>query len=382
MKKLFVCMIALAMVGMFTAQALAEVDLYGSARMWTYSDKKTPSESAPGVKGVDDTDTLWALGPFSRFGATFKSGDVGGKVEMDWRDFGSAGTFSGSASSLGDGRIRHIYGTWNFGSGELLVGQTWPITDVPVAGLQRSGGGLQPYGGLGADIARVPQIRLTFGGFRLGFLTPWIQSSPDDPSGTFVGYTDTDTTLPKIEASYQLPLGDMGEVGLFGGYQTYDLDNNTTKKSEGITAYVVALRGKFNFGAAYVNAIVKYAINPGPYGAWQGTGISGNPGWDGTSMKDYKLTGGALAVGFKINDMISIEGGYGMNKGEWDISPGKFEQDNSAYYVNVPITLAPGVRVVPEFYKFDYGDTEVGSFQQKLKDGEQTGFGAVWYISF
>jgi hypothetical protein len=92
--------------------------------------------------------------------------------------------------------------------------------------------------------------------------------------------------------------------------------------------------------------------------------------------------GYALAVGFKINDMISIEAGYGANDGEWDISGGTFEQDNSAYYVNLPITLAPGVKVVPEFYKFDYGETEIGSFQKKRADGEQTGFGAVWYISF
>jgi hypothetical protein len=371
-------MIALAMVGMFTASAIAEVDLYGSARMWTYSDTKTPAEDVlTGKKGPDDTGTTWILGPFSRFGASFKSGDIGGKFEMDARDQGDG------ASSVGDLRVRHLYGTWNFGSGELLVGQTWPITDAPVSGLQRSGGGLQPYGGLGADYARIPQIRLTFGGLRIGFLTPATIYSIDDPSGTLpAGYSDTDTTLPKIEASYKLPLGDMGQLGFFGGYQTYDLEDNAASQSLSIDSWVAALRGKFNFGPAYVNAIIDYSINPANYGKWQGTGISGQPGWDGKALKDYKLMGYALAVGFKINDMISIEAGYGANDGEWDISGGTYEQDNSAYYVNLPITLAPGVKVVPEFYKFDYGDTEIGSFQKARADGEQTGFGAVWYISF
>jgi hypothetical protein len=379
MKKLI---IALAIIAL-AAPAMADVDLYGSARMWTYVDDKTGAETAPGSETSDDTDTLWALGPFSRFGATFKSGDVGGKVEMDWRDFGSGGTFTGSASSLGDARIRHIYGTWNFGSGEMLVGQTWPITDLPVAGLQRSGGGLQPYGGLGADIARVPQIRFTFGGLAIGFLTPWIQNSPDDPSSTIGVLQDTDTTLPKIEASYRLPLGDH-QLAFAGGYQSYDQTylaaGSETEYS--VDSWLAALRGKFNFGAFYLNAIVKYCVNPGPYGAWQGTGISGNPGFDGSSLQDYTLYGGALALGFKINDMLTIEGGYGMNKGEWDISGGTFEQDNSAYYVNLPITLAPGVKIVPEFVKFDYGKTEVGSFQPELEDGEMTSIGAVWYISF
>ena len=54
MKKLFICMIALAMVGMFTASAIAEVDLYGSARMWTYT--STTSNDA-----LDDT-ILWRQG--------------------------------------------------------------------------------------------------------------------------------------------------------------------------------------------------------------------------------------------------------------------------------------------------------------------------------
>jgi hypothetical protein len=303
---------------------------------------------------------------------------------MDWRDFGPVGTFTGSASSLGDARIRHIYGTWNFGAGELLVGQTWPITDAPVSGLQRSGGGLQPYGGLGADIARVPQIRLTFGGFRLGFLAPWTQNYVDDltAGSTFGAYSDTDTTLPKIEASYKLDIGDMGQVGIYGGYQTYDMEDNTNKKSESIASWVAALRGKFNFGPAYVNAIINYSINPANYGKWQGGGISGQAAWDGSSLQDYKLLGFAAAVGFKINDMISVEAGYGKNDGEWDVSnPGTWEQDNSAYYVNLPITLALGVKVVPEFYKLDFGETQAGT-SPALEDGNATGFGAVWYISF
>ena len=368
MKKLFILMIALSMVGMFTAQALADVDLYGSARMWTFSDKKTPS-SLKGGSTTDDTDTLWVIGPFSRFGASFKSGDIGGKMELDTRDTGAG------AATVGTMRIRHLYGTWNFGSGEMLVGQTWPITDLPVAGLQRSGGGLQPYGGMGADIARVPQIRFTFGGFALGFLTPWTSGTVESLPA---GYTDIDTTLPKIEAVYRLALGDH-QLAFSAGYASYDIEDNAASQSQSIDSWVTALRGKFNFGPAYLNAIVNYSINPENYGKWQGTGIHGTAAWDGSTVKDYKLLGFAFALGYKINDMFSIEAGYGKNDGEWDLT-GTWEQDNSAYYVNLPITLAPGVKIVPEFAKFDYGETNENGTE--YDDGEQTSFGAVWYISF
>ncbi len=372
MKKLLVLTIALAVVGIFTAQAIAETSLYGSARMWTYRDSKTSAESSPGAgDGLDDDDTLWNLGPFSRFGAKFKGGDVSGNFELDARDANGDG-----ASHVGEMRLRHLYGVWNFGAGELLVGQTWPVTDQLISNLQRTGGGLQPYGGLGFELARVPQIRLTFGNLRLGFNAPY----PSTINGTDPGaHTDLDTTLPKIEADFKLALGDMGSLTFVGGYQSYDFEDNGASTSEGVDSYVAALKGKFNFGAAYVNALVKYSVNPDNYGVWSGTGIDGRVAWEGSSLKDYKLLGYAAALGFKINDMFTVEAGYGANDGELDVT-GTYEEDNSAYYIALPITLAPGVKVVPEFAKLDYGEQKIGA--STLDQGEMTSFGAVWYISF
>jgi hypothetical protein len=382
MKKLFIIMIALAMVGMFTASALAEVNLYGSARMWTYTTTTSKDALPAAYNGKDDTDTVWGIGPFSRFGATFKNGDVGGKFELDGRQ-----TAGKSASSVGSLRMRHLYGTWNFGSGELLVGQTWPVTDQPISGLQFSGDGLQSFGGVGAADARIPQIRLTFGSFRLAFLTPYANAGIQglDAAGDIVAdpfHTDTDVTLPKIEADYMFSLGDLGSLTGFGGYQTYDMQDNGDGGSEAIVSWLVGLKAKFNFGPAYVNAIVDYELNPQNYGESLGTGIDGFAVYSIPDDKliDYKNMGYALVVGFKVNDMISIEAGYGANKGEWDATDAP-EQTNSAYYIQVPITIADGVRVVPEFVKFDYGETKY-SDGSKDEQGDKTAFGAVWYISF
>jgi hypothetical protein len=390
-------MIALAMVGMFTASALAEVNLYGSARMWTYTVTTSNDALSSSYDDNDDTDTTWAIGPFSRFGATFKNGDVGGKFELDGRT-----TAGKSASSVGSLRMRHLYGTWNFGAGELLVGQTWPVTDQPISGLQFSGDGLQSFGGVGAVDARIPQIRLTFGSFRIAFLTPdvndglkqfqtgagpftdlWGQTAAttDDVFVADTSHTDTDVTLPKIEADFMMSLGDLGSLTAFAGYQTYDMQDNGDNGSEAVVSWLVGVKAKFNFGPAYVNAIVDYEINPANYGESIGRGVSGFAAWDSVDEKlyDYKNMGYALVVGFKVNDMVSIEAGYGANKGEWDVTDSP-EQDNAAYYIQVPITLADGVRIVPEFVKFDYGETKAGS--DKFEQGDQTALGAVWYISF
>jgi hypothetical protein len=376
MKKLIVLTIALAVVGIFTAQAIAETSLYGSARMWTYRDMKEGAESAPGAgDGTDDDDTLWNLGPFSRFGATFKGdGAVSGKFEMDARDANGDG-----ASHVGEMRLRHLYGVYDWGSGQMLVGQTWPVIDQLISGLQRTGGGLQPYGGLGHELARVPQIRFTWGNLRLSLASPYVPGTHFTGAAPTPGYTDVDTTLPTIEADYKFNLGDVGSLTLVGGYKAYDLEDNAADDSEGITSYVLAVKGKFNFGPAYLNAIFKYAINPDNYGTWNGTGINGTVQWEGGSLQDYTLMGGALVLGMKFNDMVGAEIGYGMNTGESDTSA-TYEQGNSAYYLAVPITIADGVKIVPEIAMLDYGDTETDSGD--TDNGEMMSIGAVWYISF
>lgn len=191
---------------------------------------------------------------------------------------------------------------------------------------------------------------------------------------------DIDPTLPKIEASYDLGLGDVGSLTFFGGYQTYDVEAiGGGNDSDSVTAYVAGVKAKFNFGPAYLNAIVDYGLNPTNYGEAMGSGVSGEAAWDGDSVIDYKNMGAALAVGFKANDMFTLEAGYGMDKGEWDATDAP-EQDHSAYYVKAIITLAPGVLLCPEYAKFDYGDTDIGN--DSYDDGGSDAIGAVWYINF
>jgi len=383
MKKFIVLAAVLAMVFAFSAQAMADVSLYGSARFMTYS-ANSDSDFKSNTLGYDDRDTQWTIGTLTRWGAKFSSGDVGGLWELDarqnsgtaWNRNASGGNGNGT-STLGDIRVRHMYGTWNFGSGQLLIGQTWPLTNFFTSHLNYTASGLQFYGGYGAVNARTPQIRLTFGNFAVGFLSPYTGS------GTITGYTtDTDTTLPKIELRYDLPL-DMVKLHFAGGWQKYTVVN-ATDQDQDVTAWTLGVEAQFNFGAAYVNANVHYDQNPGNYDLGPRASLTYSTAYlTGGNVEDITGYGGAIAVGFKASDMVTIEAGYGKLNYSGDMAGGDREDENQAYYAQVKLTMAPGVYIVPEFAVFDMEDSNAGGAGTlDTQEGKKTVFGIWWCINF
>ena len=104
MKKLLVLLAAVAFVVAFTVPAMsADWNFYGSSRISTFFDGD--SEELTGT-GFDDDDLTWGLQGNSRIGAKVKAGDISGRFEY------------GTGINL-----RLLYASWNFGGGELLVGQ-------------------------------------------------------------------------------------------------------------------------------------------------------------------------------------------------------------------------------------------------------------------
>jgi hypothetical protein len=123
MKKLIVILAVIAMVGAFTASAMADVELYGSARFRTYY-----TDFDSGGAGADsDKDLEWRMGFLSRFGANFKSDKITGRFELDARPGSGASTgfieSDSGSSQLGNMRLRHLWGQYDFGAGKLMVGQ-------------------------------------------------------------------------------------------------------------------------------------------------------------------------------------------------------------------------------------------------------------------
>jgi len=360
MKKLFVCALAVAMVFAFTAPTMAaDWNFYGSARFATFS-----ADVDPQVAGTpSDTDTQWAVQGNSRIGATVSAGDVGGGFEY------------GSTPNL-----RKLYGTWNFGAGTLLVGQTYtPIAEFYSNQVFGADNDLL-FQGM-AYHGRRGQIRLTFGGFDVAFVTPNTQATSSLTGGGVTAGGDVDTTLPQIVLSYKFAT-DMFSVKPYLGWASFDqtVGQTSATQQESIDSLVYGLGGKVNFGPAYVAANIMAGNNVGNMGiatasrsnAWVTTGTG--------TIVDNDTLAYAAVVGFKASDMFTIEGGYGYISSEINVAGVKIEDPAFSYYINCVINLAPGVFVVPEFGIVSADEIKTAGVS--VKEAETTYFGAKWQINF
>ena len=377
MKKLFMFFIAIALVAAFSVPAAAgdaEWNFYGSARMTTfYSDV---SKEAAGVHTPPDgdKDTTWTQQGNSRIGARVSAGDVAGRFEY------------GTGINL-----RLLYGTWNFGAGQLLLGQSYTPVNIFISN-QVYGGDTDMLNTGGVYDGRRPMIRLKFGDFVFALVEPSTAGATDFITGTpasvivdpvtglpvtspavpadIVG-GEVDSTLPKIELAYTFKT-DMFKVGFVGGYNTYEIEGDA--KSYDVDSWVAGLWGSVNLGPAYIKANVYQALNSGSFGLWNSGGD--DFAFVGNKIKDVDTLGILGVAGVKLGDAINIEGGYGVVSHDLDVTGAK-DDDTSAYYVQATIGLAPGVFIVPEIGKIDYEKDAANA-----KEGDVTYFGAKWQINF
>jgi hypothetical protein len=270
-------------------------------------------------------------------------------------------------------RLRQLWGQYDFGAGKLMVGQNYPLYDAPVSGINYYSGGLQKFGGIGYGVARTSQLRLTFGDFRLAFLTP--DTSKTSPSATL--FNEVNTTFPKIEARYDMKM-DAFALNFIAGYQSYEIENTTTKQTEDITSYVLGARAKANFGPAYAGLALTWRQNGGEYGVWT-VSKKETALFQGNDLKDATAFGVVAALGWKLNDMFTLEASYAMLDSEQDTSLAN-EDEAIAYGFIAKITLAPGVYVVPELIFQDNKDRKDDG--ATVEEGDATIFGVFWRIDF
>jgi hypothetical protein len=360
MKRFFVCVLAVTLVVTFAVPAVAaDWAFYGSARMATFSNDVDPQ--TPG--STSDTDTTWDLQANSRIGAKVSGGDVGGRFEY------------GSGPNL-----RLLYGTWNFGAGTLIVGQDYtPLNELGSKQVWGDDNGLKKEGM--TYHSRRGQIKLRFGGFDLAFVTPNPQATLLDTVGATVTSADNDTTLPQIAMAYKFS-SDRFSVKPYLGWATYDFTTCVTSatQQESVDSLVYGVSGKVNYGPAYFLANLFAGSNIGNMGI--GTRTLSNAVINAANGKivDNDSLAYAAIVGFKANDMFTIEGGYGHISSEVDVLGVKTEDTAFSYYINTTITLAPGVIIVPEIGI--QSNDELKSGGVTTKQSETTYFGAKWQISF
>ncbi len=364
MKKIFVILSAIMLAIVFAIPAGAgdsaiEWDFYGSVRMQTfrvYQDKNTSAT------GFDDVDSRWGLNPVSRIGAKVHSGDIGGGFEYGHKydyDHGH------DRSSL---TLRKIYGTWDFGVGELTVGKTYTPIHFVTNQVYDNDYGLRGFGGF---YVYGPMIQVEMEGFKLALITPGIGDA--DVSA----FRDYDTTLPKVEVSYTLAM-DTFSIKAFGGWSEFEVVNAADREYD-VTCYLYGISGVVNMGPVTLKAMVWEGQNVDLYGLSYNQEADFEPDYDaGTDeIRDNNGYGGVASIGVKFNDVIGVEAGYGYVSGE-DDSVGKSHNDEAwAAYLQVPITLAQGVTVVPEIGHYDYEENDANADQ-----GHENYFGAKWQISF
>jgi len=343
-KLLFACFAALMVVAFAVPAMAADWNFYGSSRMSTFWE--TNSKEVTGT-GHSDGDLYWDLQGNSRIGANVKAGDVGGRFEY------------GTGINL-----RLLYGTWNFGGGELLIGQEYTPVNLFYSN-QVWGGDNDMLNVGGVYGGRNPAIQVSAAGFKLALVKPAVSA--------VLGAVDTDTKIPRLEASYDLKLGP-ASISVCGGYNSFDLVD-ATNHSESLNSWIVAVGARMDFGPAYIGGDVFTGRNLGNYGMY----VAGDqtPSLNARGkIQDNKGMGALAVIGFKVNDMFGLEAGYGYIQGDPDIS-GLDKDETTAYYVQATINLAKGVFITPELGKFDYKE-DINNNDQ----GDFTYFGAKWQINF
>jgi hypothetical protein len=300
----------------------------------------------------DDADLQWDFQTNSRIGAKVKAEAVTGYFEF--------GVDEANVTS------RRLYGTWNFGPGTLKVGKDYTPISQFISGQAFNGDlGLLGYGT--AYGGRHGQLALSFGGFTVALINP-------NSANVATGITDeVDTKFPKVEAAFGMGF-DMFNFKVMGGYQTYDIEGPADDFS--VDSWIVGADFGVNFGPGYVKAAISYGENVANaawniWGTGAGTFDAVNFDFDDTTTLMWAVVGG-----FKFTDMVSIEAGFGYREDDYDVN-GVDEDDMWNAYVQVPLRLAPGVSVIPEFGYYEWKDNSAN-----LDEGETWYLGAKWQIDF
>jgi hypothetical protein len=421
MKKMFVLVLALVMAFAALpafAQDKADWAFYGSVRMWTAwesVDADTPvalSSAAPAgffsvattnARAVnfgtaaapnwqDDDEIAWELQGNSRFGANVKWGNIGGRVE-----YGHTSTAN----------LRLLYGTWNFGSGTLLLGQDYGPYFYLVSGLCGPGGAECNGIGFGSIYSgRNPQLKLIFGGLQFALVKSQKTSSFQPGAFAFLpdanaraqqafvvsnqanaaasGFRDLDQTLPKLEASYTFNWGP-GQFFVGGAYNTYDerYSIGGAEKDVTVDGWVLGAGTKLSFGPFYTNATFQFGSNVNNSGTGPATLFPSvkifNPATNAETDSDYLAA--QLILGFKLTDSMVFEGGLIYQTGLFDTGLGDFEQSQLVYYIGFGWSPAKNVFIVPEIGVIDYDSIKSPGIPD-IEFGKLSWFGIKWQINF
>jgi hypothetical protein len=379
MNKIATSLLALTLALFLAAPATADFDPYGSIRLSTFWVEKKPA--ADGAQ--NDHDLWFELNDISRFGAKFRTGDIGGRVE-----FGLKGAGAGN----NDAYTRLLYGTWDFGGGTLLVGQDYPeytfcsaqvaprtnvddeenLTNV---GRRNQGvidgeNAMYGYGCLWE--ARKPQIEVKMdNGLYVELLRP--ERSSTGPNGAPED-GEADTILPKMVVGYNLKAENLF-LGPGVAYNRYNYEYEAF--DEWIESYLIYLKGKAALGMIDLQWNLHYGQNLSDFDIW-GRELASAAQYDAArkDVENSECLGGYVQVAFNI-DPATITIGYGYTQSENDrLGLGDLDEQQTCF-VNSKLPFADTFYVVPEFSYYDGADGPSGE-----KQDDEWALGMMWRADF
>jgi len=351
MRKLFILFAAVAFAVAFATPAKADVNFSGYVGFHTYM-----VDVANVAPTKDTSDLDWTMDRVcSRLTINFKEGPVSAVYEI---------------RPLTASYVRHWFASWDFGGGTLGIGQFWTPEFSCISSSMYGCGALDVLDP--ACSVRIPFVQVSFGSLKIAAGEPSIVM----PTGIVAaGYTDTETSLPKLMVSYNLNVAMVG-LKLFGGYNSVDARDPATDQTKGVDSYVAGVTASMGFGPLTVKAQVWTGTNVTEYG-------SGAPGfaaaWNGTEVVDASYLAYGVDLAYKVSDMITVTGGYMTAQSESD-AVGTNEDPATTYHVNATITLAKGVTITPEYMVYDQDDVTAAGV--KTEQASTSVMGVYWKIAF
>jgi len=397
MRKMLFVLVAVAVVFAFTLPAMAgekvekKTELYGAIKLQTYIQDYDKENATATLRQFDDTDLNWNFNVGdSKFGFRAQSGDIGGVVELRPQ----------TRADEGDHNIRYFYGSWNFGSGTLFIGQMHDPTWRGVCNPNFITGGFTgSYGDSGGTV-RTPGVQVWFpikainGRLEFAALTPQVLRNlafpgARDATGAawaaavgLPGYTENDTVMPQLQFAALMAAGPFSGA-LKGSYQTFDMVNNLDK-SYSYDSWMLGFDATLTFGPFAVKGNLSYGENQKSTVSYYRTTLDFYPKYDAASddlipAEDWGL---GLCASFQFTDKVSFEAGWARRQSTRDNPTFSGEDEGKAelLYFILPVQLTKGFMMYPQIGFSDEGEVKVNGVETDR--GNRKLYAIIWEISF
>jgi hypothetical protein len=371
---------------------------YGN--LYTFFGYDEQASYTSGEEKEKDRDTYYTINENSNIGFNFTYSKYKGVFELGVSDM----------ENDWEVKLRKAYGIFNFGFGELMIGQSWtPYTrwSHESANYHRSEG----FGALYDNLATQMKVTMKFGLY-LDIIKPYVATvtyydnqTVDNPTSdpTFDEYDlvevereittkqpleNIQSLFPKIALGYEYKSRSfMLGVGLAGNIYKIEKTDDVEFNKRWIISYLAYLYTGVSAGSFGVNLSAGYAVNPANFGlSVQSLGNSSYSGggaarvWNVATgeyeIKDTWNVQSYLELEWALSRSTVAHLGYGFSMVDYPMEGSEVDYA-MAYYLNVKFNLANLIAITPSVSFHDY---------MKDLDGKKEGYnlygGVLATVSF